>query len=38
LTLQYEVTYQRPEGKAQVVQVGTVRQGVKLYASGFAPQ
>jgi VWFA-related protein len=38
LTMQYEVTYKRPEGKAQVVQVGTVRQGVKLYASGFAPQ
>ena len=38
LTTQYEVTYKRPEGKAQVVQVGTVRQGVKLYASGFAPQ
>lgn len=38
LTSQYEVTYKRPEGKAQVVQVGIRREGVKLYASGFAPQ
>jgi VWFA-related protein len=38
LTFQYAVTYKRPGDKAQVVQVGTVRQGVKLYASGFAPQ
>lgn len=38
LTSQYEVTYKRPEGKAQVVQVGVRREGVKLYASGFAPQ
>jgi VWFA-related protein len=38
LTSQYEVIYKRPEGKAQVVQVGIRREGVKLYASGFAPQ
>ena len=38
LTSQYEVTYKRPEGRAQVVQVGIRREGVKLYASGFAPQ
>ncbi|HYT75413.1 MAG TPA: VWA domain-containing protein [Vicinamibacterales bacterium] len=38
LTSQYEVTYKRPSGSAQVVQVGSVRPGVKLHASGFAPQ
>jgi hypothetical protein len=38
LTSQYEVTYKRPGSSAQVVQVGTVRQNVRLHASGFAPQ
>jgi hypothetical protein len=38
LTSQYEVFYKRPEGKAQVVQVGIRKEGIKLYASGFAPQ
>lgn len=38
LTSQYEVVYKRPGDKAQVVQVGIRREGVKLYASGFAPQ
>jgi VWFA-related protein len=38
LTSQYEVTYKRPDKSAQVVQVGVTRPGVKLHASGFAPQ
>jgi hypothetical protein len=39
LTSQYELTYKRPGSKkAEVVQVGTTRQGVKLHASGFAPR
>lgn len=40
LTTQYEVSYKRPasDKPAQVVQVGTTRQGVKLYASLFAPK
>jgi len=38
LSSQYEVTYKRPGASAQVVQVGTVRQGLTLHASGFAPQ
>jgi von Willebrand factor type A domain len=38
LTSQYEATYKRPATKAQAVQIGTVRQGVRLHASGFAPQ
>ena len=39
LASQYEITYKRPENtKAQVVQVGLLRQGIKLHASGFAPQ
>jgi VWFA-related protein len=38
LTSQYELTYKRPNASAQVVQVGTTRQGLKLHASGFAPQ
>jgi hypothetical protein len=40
LTYQYEVVYTRPESAkgAKVVQVGTVRQGVKLHASGYAPK
>jgi VWFA-related protein len=39
LTSQYEVTYRRPGSKkTEVVQVGTTRQGVKVHASGFAPQ
>jgi hypothetical protein len=39
LTYQYEVVYKRPEsGKPKVIQVGTPRQGIKLHASGFAPQ
>lgn len=37
LTSQYEVSYKRPGSSAQVVQVGTVRQGITLHASGFAP-
>lgn len=40
LTYQYEVVYKRPESNkpTRVVQLGTTRQGVKLHASGFAPQ
>jgi VWFA-related protein len=38
LSYQYEVIYHRPSGSAKVVQVGSTRQGVKLHASGFAPQ
>jgi hypothetical protein len=40
LTYQYEVVYKRPESNkpTRVIQVGTPRQGVKLHASGFAPQ
>jgi von Willebrand factor type A domain len=38
LTSQYEATYKRPATKAQAVQIGTTRQGVRLHASGFAPQ
>lgn len=38
LTSQYEVTYKRPGSSAQVVQVGTLRQGLTLHASGFAPE
>lgn len=39
LTYQYEIVYKRGDSKsAKVVQVGTTRQGVKLHASGFAPQ
>jgi hypothetical protein len=40
LAAQYEVTYIRPESKKAPVQVqiGTVRQNVKLHASGFAPE
>jgi hypothetical protein len=40
LTYQYEVVYQRPESNkgTKVIQVGTARPGVKLHASGFAPQ
>jgi VWFA-related protein len=38
LTSQYELTYKRSKKSAQVVQVGTTRQGIKLHASGFAPQ
>jgi hypothetical protein len=40
LTYQYEVVYKRPESnkKTLVIQVGTLRQGVTLHASGFAPQ
>jgi hypothetical protein len=40
LTYQYEVVYKRPESNkpAKAVQVGTPRQGIKLHASGFAPQ
>jgi hypothetical protein len=38
LTAQYEATYKRPATKAQQVQIGTTRQGVRLHASGFAPQ
>jgi hypothetical protein len=39
LTYQYEVVFKRPEGKAiKVIQLGTTRQGVKLHASGYAPQ
>jgi hypothetical protein len=38
LTSQYEATYKRPASKAQAVQIGVTRQGVRLHASGFAPQ
>jgi hypothetical protein len=38
LTSQYEATYKRPGSKAQIVQIGVTRQGVRLHASGFAPQ
>jgi len=38
LTSQYEITYKRPGSSAQVVQVGTLRRGLTLHASGFAPQ
>jgi len=38
LTYQYEIVYKSPNKSAKVVQVGTTRQGVKLHASGFAPQ
>lgn len=40
LTAQYEVTYRRPDtNKPPVqVQIGTLRPGLKLHASGFAPQ
>ena len=37
---QYEVVYKRPESNkpTRAIQVGTARPGVKLHASGFAPQ
>lgn len=38
LTYQYEIVYKPPSKSGKVVQVGTTRQGVKLHASGFAPQ
>jgi hypothetical protein len=38
LTSQYEGTYKRPGSKAQAVQIGVTRPGVRLHASGFAPQ
>lgn len=40
LTSQYAVTYRRPGNvtRAQVVQVGVMRQGLGLHASIFAPQ
>lgn len=38
LAHQYEVTYVRPSGKAQVVQVGARREGVKTLAGIVAPQ
>jgi VWFA-related protein len=38
LTSQYQITYTRPGKSAQVVQVGLARGGVKLHASGYAPQ
>ena len=39
LTSQYEVTYKRPaDAKAQGVQVGVARPGLKLYATSWAPQ
>jgi hypothetical protein len=40
LTYQYEVVYARPESNkpARMVQLGTVRPGVKLHASGFPPK
>jgi hypothetical protein len=40
LTYQYEVVFKRPESNkpTKVIQLGTTRQGVKLHASGFAPQ
>jgi hypothetical protein len=38
LTFQYEATYKRPGSRAQAVQIGVTRPGVRLHASGFAPQ
>ena len=38
LTSQYEATYKRPATKAQTVQIAVTRPGVRLHASGFAPQ
>jgi hypothetical protein len=39
LTYQYEVVFKRPDSsKPKAIQIGTARQGVKLHASGFAPQ
>jgi hypothetical protein len=38
LTAQYEAIYKRPGSKATAVQIGVTRQGVRLHASGFAPQ
>jgi VWFA-related protein len=38
LTSQYELTYNRAPGRAQVVQVGIRRDGVKVVAGLFAPQ
>lgn len=38
LTSQYEATYKRPAAKALAVQIGVTRPGVRLHASGFAPQ
>jgi hypothetical protein len=40
LTYQYEVVYKRPESNKPTlaIQLGTMRPGVKLHASGFAPQ
>jgi VWFA-related protein len=39
LLSQYEVTYKRPSSaRSQVVQTGTTRSGVRLHASGYAPQ
>jgi type IV secretory pathway TrbF-like protein len=38
LTSQYEATYKRPATKALAVQIGVTRPGVRLHASGFAPQ
>ena len=39
LAMQYEVVYKRPENakNVKVIQVGT-RPGLKVHASGFAPQ
>jgi hypothetical protein len=40
LIYQYEVVFQRPESKKppKAIQIGSSRPGVKLHASGFAPQ
>jgi hypothetical protein len=38
LTSQYEITYKRPAGPAQIVQVGVARPGLKLHATVWAPQ
>jgi hypothetical protein len=40
LTSQYELTYKRPESAKRplAVQVGVLRPGVRLHASGFAPK
>jgi hypothetical protein len=35
---QYEVVYERPADKAQIVQIGTYREGVKLVTGIFAPK
>jgi VWFA-related protein len=38
LTYTYEVNYKPASKNGKVIQMGTTRQGVKIHASGFAPQ